>query len=80
MSDKKQLRAHYKQLRRDFLPEDRLSCDRSVSERFLESSFYKNCDELLIYVSFDIEVDTIGYADSPLAEYAVIVRKGDNSV
>ena len=71
MSDKKQLRAHYKQLRRDFLPEDRLSCDRSVSERFLESSFYKNCDELLIYVSFDIEVDTIEIIKQALTEKTV---------
>lgn len=71
MSDKKQLRAHYKQLRKNMPLEDRLLCDQAVTDSFLESSFYKNCDELLIYVSFDIEVDTINIIKQALTEKTV---------
>ena len=71
MTDKKQLRAHYKQLRRSIMPQDKLQFDADICRSFLESSFYKNCSQLLIYVSFDIEVGTLDMIKQAVCEKQV---------
>lgn len=71
MNDKRQLRAFYKQLRSSMSFQQKLENDKAVTQAFLDSSFYKMCDQLLIYVSFDIEVDTIAVIKQALTEKTV---------
>ena len=71
VSDKKQLRAHFRQLRRSMDDSSKVGYDNSTAERFLNSEFYKQCDELLIYVSFDIEVGTLDIISTALNEKTV---------
>ena len=75
INDKKQLRAHYKKLRQAMDKAEKQKCDDKIATMFLESELYKNCDELLIYVSFDIEVDTLGIIRQALKEKTVYCPK-----
>ena len=71
INDKKQLRAYYKKLRQSMTDAEKKSCDERITAAFLESELYKNCDELLVYVSFDIEVDTLEIIGKALGEKKV---------
>ena len=68
---KKQLREIYKNKRRMIGPMEKVALDSAVADRFLNSEMYKNCSELLIYVSFDIEVGTYRIIDRALKEKKV---------
>lgn len=71
ISDKKQLRAHFKQLRQSMGESEKQNNDNSIAERFFDSEYYKKCDELLVYVSFDIEVGTLDIIKRALNEKTV---------
>ena len=71
ISDKKQLRAYYKKLRQSMSAAEKKNCDDRITAAFLESELYKKCDELLVYVSFDIEVDTLEIIKKALGEKKV---------
>lgn len=71
IEDKKQLRKAFKQQRKDISSDLKLKLDKRIAYRFLESKLYKNCDELLIYVSFDIEVCTHKIIETALKEKKV---------
>jgi len=68
---KKQLREIYKNKRRMIGPMEKAALDSAVADCFLNSEMYKNCSELLIYVSFDIEVGTYRIIDRALKEKKV---------
>ncbi len=55
---KQELRAHYKQLRRDLPAREKNTWDRSIAASVRRLWQYEKCDTLLCYVSTDIEVDT----------------------
>ncbi len=59
MSDKKQLRAYYMSLRKALNAAEKKQRDEKLAKALLNSDLYRNCDELLVYVSFGIEVDTL---------------------
>lgn len=71
MSDKKQLRAHCKTLRRSLSKTEKQSRDERIARAFVQSEVYKSCDELLVYVSFDIEVGTFEIIRQALTEKKV---------
>ncbi len=75
INDKKQLRIYYKQLRRSMNGSVKQSSDSRIAAAFLESDFYRECDELLVYVSFDIEVGTLEIIKTALKEKTVYCPK-----
>lgn len=42
--------------------------DAKIAQKLLDSEMYKTCDDLLVYVSFGIEVDTLEIIRQALAE------------
>ncbi|MBR7008583.1 MAG: 5-formyltetrahydrofolate cyclo-ligase [Ruminococcus sp.] len=82
VSAKKELRALLKN-ERSIIPKDKKAIwDNSIAEKLLQSEYYKACRELLIYVSFDIEVDTIKIISHALGEKQVYCPKcfGDTNI
>lgn len=69
---KTELRKQYKQKRRALTPEQVSSASEKIRERFLNSNEYKDCNNLLIYVSQDNEVDTIEIIKQALADDKVV--------
>lgn len=72
MNDKTQLRQYYKALRRRMSAAEKLKYDEQIAQAFLNSELYKNCDELLVYVSLDIEVGTLDIISQALREKTVL--------
>ena len=72
---KKQLREIYKNKRRLMLPQEKTALDDAVADRFLNSDMYKQCDELLVYVSLGIEVGTHSIISRALKEKKVFCPK-----
>ena len=68
VSDKKQLRSFYKQQRLSMDKSEKAALDERIAERFLHSELYQKCDDLLVYVSFGIEVDTLEIIKQALTE------------
>lgn len=59
MTDKKQLREHFRQLRTAAVHDrEQLVRDEMIADRFTKSEAYLSCEKLLIYISGEIEVDT----------------------
>lgn len=58
MMNKSDLRKHYKALRNNLTPAQKSLFDNSIAKRFLGLSEYIECNDLLVYVSEQIEVDT----------------------
>ena len=56
--EKSELRKIYKDKRRKLTANEKALLDKAVQKRFLESYDYKNCRNILLYVSGEIEVDT----------------------
>jgi 5-formyltetrahydrofolate cyclo-ligase len=71
---KQELRKHFKDLRFARDPEEKISADLAVCTAFIESDVYKNSRYILIYVSGDIEIGTIGIIEKVLAD----IRNGED--
>ncbi|MGN0599937.1 MAG: 5-formyltetrahydrofolate cyclo-ligase [Oscillospiraceae bacterium] len=56
---KKELRAKYKQIRKDMLPQTKAALDEKICRKLVSTDAYKRCKRLLTYVSTEIEVDTM---------------------
>ncbi len=57
-SEKQTLRQHYKNIRRQLSAEQVTSCSASIAERLFASSFWKESKTIMLYLSFQNEVDT----------------------
>ncbi|MDO5517647.1 MAG: 5-formyltetrahydrofolate cyclo-ligase [Clostridium sp.] len=55
---KKQIRQDILKIRRGMDIEKKLDCDKSIEEKFFESSFYKQAENIFIYISYDSEINT----------------------
>jgi len=66
--NKKQLRSFYKQQRLCMDKSVKTDLDAKIAQKLLDSEMYKTCDDLLVYVSFGIEVDTLEIIRQALAE------------
>ena len=66
--NKKQLRSFYKQQRRCMDKSVKTDLDAKIAQKLLDSEMYKACDDLLVYVSFGIEVDTLEIIRQAFAE------------
>ena len=66
--NKKQLRSFYKQQRLCMDKSVKTDLDAKIAQKLLDSEMYKACDDLLVYVSFGIEVDTLEIIRQALAE------------
>ena len=60
VTGKKSLRAELKKRRMEMSPVEKAVADRIITERVTQSAFYNDADDLLIYVSSEIEVGTHG--------------------
>lgn len=69
---KTELRKQYKQKRRALTSEKVQSASEQIRKSFLNSDEYKGCNNLLIYVSQDNEVDTIRIIRQALADGKVV--------
>ena len=58
ISDKKRLRSEIKAIRFAMSKKEKADRDRRIYENVIGSQEYKDCSELLIYISGQIEVDT----------------------
>ncbi|MFQ9873345.1 MAG: 5-formyltetrahydrofolate cyclo-ligase [Oscillospiraceae bacterium] len=65
---KKNLRAHYKELRRGFAPQDKLQRDRRIAARVRRLYQYRNAGTVLCYMSTPIEVDTLEFIERAWAD------------
>ena len=65
---KQELRKRFKALRLARDSEEKSSADRAVCSAFIESYVYKNSRDILIYVSGDIEIGTIGIIEKILSD------------
>ena len=63
---KQELRKHFKALRLARDPQDKRSADSAVCTAFIESDLYKNSEDILIYVSGNIEIGTFGIIEKVL--------------
>ena len=71
---KQELRKHFKALRLARDPSEKSSADLAVYTAFIESDVYNNSRDILIYVSGDIEIGTIGIIEKILAD----IRNGED--
>ena len=65
---KARLREQYRAVRTDMEPEFRKDCDRRIAERVRKLWQYRNCRQVLVYVSTPIEVDTHQIINQALAD------------
>lgn len=65
---KNELRAKYKAARRAMKPEEKARLDGLIAEKVARLYQYKSCRSLFIYVSTDIEVDTLSIIRRALEE------------
>lgn len=65
---KKELRARFKQLRRDMSEQTKSELDGKICRKLVSTDAYRRCKRLLTYVSTDIEVDTIQIIHTALAD------------
>ncbi len=65
---KNELRARYKAARRAMPPEEKARLDGMIADRVARLYQYKSCKTLFIYVSTEIEVDTVGIIQRALRE------------
>ena len=72
MTDKKDLRKHFKEIRLSMSAEERKKADVAVQQAFLDSEEYKNCTTVLAYVSSDIEVSTAEIVRKALSSKIVL--------
>ena len=68
INDKKALRALLRQQRREMSPDVKKAADDAIAEIVIGSELYRSAEQLLVYVSSDIEVGT----------YAVIAQAFDD--
>ena len=66
MEEKRMLRKRLRTLRRSCVNREEL--DRRITEHFLQSEIYRNTPVLLIYASYDTEVDTYAVIHRALAD------------
>ena len=65
---KQELRKHFKAIRLARDPHEKRAADSAVCTAFTESDVYKNSRDILIYVSGDIEIGTIGIIEKVLSD------------
>jgi len=75
MTDKKQLRKHFKEIRSGFQPHEKEMLDNGIYVNLTASEEYKCCNDLLIYVSGCIEADTLKIIGKALGEKRVFCPK-----
>lgn len=75
IADKKQLRSHYKDIRNALSVDEKTILDCAVFERLTALDEYKDCKDLLAYVSGDIEVGTRRIIEYSLGEKRVLCPK-----
>ncbi len=59
MTDKKQLRRIFSDIRKSFSEEEKYNSDNKIFTKFVNSSFFNNFNKYLIYISVNNEVDTM---------------------
>lgn len=69
---KKELRAKYKQLRKDMSEQTKAELDDKICRKLVSTDAYKRCKRLLTYVSTDIEVDTMQLIHTALADGKIV--------
>lgn len=65
---KKELRAKFKQIRRDMPERTKAELDDKICKKLVSTDAYKRCKRLLTYVSTEIEVDTMQLIHTALAD------------
>ncbi|MGN0642662.1 MAG: 5-formyltetrahydrofolate cyclo-ligase [Huintestinicola sp.] len=65
---KKALRAKFKDIRRNMMPEEKAAKDKMIFDRIVKSNAYKQASVVLTYVSTDIEVDTTALIRQAVAD------------
>ncbi len=65
---KTRLREQYRAVRTNMEPEFRRDCDQRIAERVRALWQYRNCRQILVYVSTPIEVDTYPIIHQALAD------------
>ena len=65
---KKELRAKFKQIRRDMPEQTKAELDDKICRKLVSTDAYKRCKRLLTYVSTEIEVDTMQLIYTALAD------------
>lgn len=65
---KKELRAKFKQIRRDMPERIKAELDDKICKKLVSTDAYKRCKRLLTYVSTEIEVDTMQLIHTALAD------------
>lgn len=69
---KKELRAKFKQLRKDLSEQTKAELDGKICRKLVSTDAYKRCKRLLTYVSTGIEVDTIQLIHTALADGKIV--------
>lgn len=69
---KKELRAKFKQLRRDMSEQTKAELDDKICRKLVSTDAYKRCKRLLTYVSTGIEVDTMQLIHTALVEGKIV--------
>ena len=55
---KKQIRREKLKIRREMTIEEKSNYDKIIKDKFFESSFYKESENIFIYISYDSEINT----------------------
>lgn len=55
---KKQIRREKLKIRREMSIEEKSNYDKIIKDKFFESGFYKESDNIFIYISYDSEINT----------------------
>ena len=72
MMDKKELRRKFKNIRISMHKTEREKSDQLINDKFLLLNEYKECEDLLVYVSSEIEVSTQKIISNSLKEKRVL--------
>lgn len=69
---KKNLRAKFKQIRKDMTPQNKAELDDKICKKLVSTDVYKKCKRLLTYVSTEIEVDTMQLIHTALDDGKIV--------
>ncbi len=65
---KREKREKIKEWRRELPPDEKMRLDTAIAEKFYNSYVYRRTEQVFIYVSTSIEVDTISIIERAIAE------------
>lgn len=69
---KSDLRARYKRLRKELNPSQKRRMDEAIQEQFWSLKQYSRCSVLFVYVSKDIEVNTLPIIERALKDHKLV--------